>query len=252
MSNFKQMGLAVIQLSNQVFCDERLQRWEIENPLLPNPYYEFPFMIIPNFLDHELAHEITQSIYESSNAKQAQIKSMLLNSVVDSSVDESIRKTNIYNLSGLHCGIYQTLFQLHQPSIERFFNLSLTLATPVQALEYTQGSFYIKHADDSNELIDVEGNTVGFNCVAPQRKLTTVLFATAYDENASSEDIHNFSGGELIFNYLHDSEGNNIVLKPKLGDMIIFPSNPYFSHEVKAVKSGYRLSLVQWHNALIA
>ncbi|MBN2823814.1 MAG: 2OG-Fe(II) oxygenase [Campylobacterales bacterium] len=242
----------MIQISNEVFCDERLQVWDIENRILPNPYYDKPFLVIPNFLDEPLAHEISQSIYESSHAKKAQIKSMLLQSVVDASVDESIRKTNIYTLNELHTTIYHNLFRLHQPQMERFFNLSLTLSTPIQALEYTQGSFYIKHADDSNELIDKEGQTVGFNCVAPQRKLTTVLFATSYqDEAPKDEDTSHFSGGELLFNYLFDQQDNPITFKPRAGDMIIFPSNPYFSHEVKPVTSGYRVTLVQWHNALV-
>jgi SM-20-related protein len=38
-------------------------------------------------------------------------------------------------------------------------------------------------------------------------------------------------------------------LRPEAGDMVVFFSNPYFSHEVLPVKEGYRLSLVQWHNA---
>jgi len=240
----------MIQLSNYVFCDERLLEWHIDNPLLPNPYYDYPFMIIPNFIEHQLAREITQDIYKSANAKRAEVKSMLLNSVLDPSVDESIRKTNIYNLNPLHNELYQSIFMSHQPQIERFFNLSLTLATPIQALEYTKGSFYIKHADDSNELVDHEGNTVGFQCVAPQRKLTTVLFTTQYD-GVKEGSTQSFSGGELVFNYLFDAKGHNIVVKPNRGDMIIFPSNPYFSHEVKAVQSGYRLSLVQWHNAIV-
>jgi SM-20-related protein len=209
-------------------------------------------MIIPNFFDTELAYEVTQSIYKSSNAKEAEIKRMILNSVVDASVDKSIRKTNIYLLNELHSTIYQTLFNLHQPAIERFFNLSLTLSTSVQALEYTKGSFYIKHADDSNELINHEGNTIGFNCVAPQRKLTSVLFTTSYQAYpVLNNTAMHFSGGELLFNYLFDKDGTPVTFKPSMGDMIIFPSNPYFSHEVKPVQSGYRLSLVQWHNALI-
>ena len=32
--------------------------------------------------------------------------------------------------------------------------------------------------------------------------------------------------------------------------MIVFPSNPYFSHEVLTIRSGYRLSLVQWHDTI--
>ena len=33
--------------------------------------------------------------------------------------------------------------------------------------------------------------------------------------------------------------------------MIVFLSNPYFTHEVLEDKKGYRVSLVQWHDAII-
>ena len=59
-----------------------------------------------------------------------------------------------------------------------------------------------------------------------------------------------FTGGELMFNYLYGSEGEPVKIKPDAGDMIVFPSNPYFSHEVLPVHEGYRLTLVQWHDAI--
>ena len=39
--------------------------------------------------------------------------------------------------------------------------------------------------------------------------------------------------------------------KTKAGTMLVFLSNPYFTHEVLKVKQGRRISLVQWHNAII-
>lgn len=242
----------MIQISDKVFCDKRLLEWGICNPILPNPYNEYPFMVIKNFFDMTLMQEIAQSIYQNSNAQKAKVKQVILNSIIDSTLNEKIRKTNIYELDTLYTQLYHKNFMLHQSQIESFFNLSLTLSTPIQVLEYTQGSFYIKHADDSNELVDKQNRTIGFSCVAPQRKLTTVLFATSHqEEKVLDECNHAFSGGELLFNYLFDKEGNNIVLKPQAGDMIVFPSNPYFSHEVKVVTSGYRLSLVKWSNAIV-
>lgn len=55
-----------------------------------------------------------------------------------------------------------------------------------------------------------------------------------------------------MFNYLFDAQGNNIKFIPEAGDMIVFPSNPIFSHEVLRVEDGYRLTLVQWHNAIVS
>jgi len=125
----------------------------------------------------------------------------------------------------------------------------MTLSTDVQVLEYKEGFFYIKHADDSSEIIDQDKQTIGFKLVAPERKLSTVLFATSHITNVH-DGAQSFSGGELMFNYLYNSEGESVKIKPEAGDMIIFPSNPYFSHEVLPVEEGYRLTLVQWHDTV--
>jgi len=240
----------LVQISEYIYCNKAILELDIESRLMPNPYYEYPYMIIKGFMDSSLADEITESIYQSSNAKRAMVKSLLLNSVLNPTINEDIRKTNIYNLPDLYNDLYQKLFTIHQASIERFFNISLTLATPIQVLEYEEGSFYVKHADDSNELIDKDGKTVGFNCVAPNRKLTSVLFTTSYTDEIA-DDIYRFSGGELLFNYLSEKDGSVVTFKPESGDMILFFSNPIFSHEVKEVDSGYRVSLVQWHNGIV-
>jgi len=68
--------------------------------------------------------------------------------------------------------------------------------------------------------------------------------------NKKSQD---FSGGELMFNYLYSNEGETVKIKPEAGNMIILPSNPcnpYFSYEVLPSEEGYRLTLVQWHDAI--
>ncbi|MDX1296395.1 MAG: 2OG-Fe(II) oxygenase, partial [Sulfurimonadaceae bacterium] len=157
-------------------------------------------------------------------------------------------KTAIHKLPEPMLEEYRSSFLHHQRQIEEYFSIALTTATEVQALEYTQGAFYIKHADDSNEVVNEQGETIGFVQVAPLRKITTVLFATSHV--GSGGDATQFSGGELVFNYLYDRDGNQIRLQPKAGEMVIFPSNPLFSHEVLPVKEGYRLTLVQWHNGL--
>ena len=131
--------------------------------------------------------------------------------------------------------------------IEDFFKLALTTSTDVQVLEYLKGSFYAMHSDDSSMMYK-NSELVGFTPVTQQRKITTVLFTTSYDENTSD---NTFTGGELLFNFLFDENGNVVKIKPKAGDMVVFLSNPYFTHEVLKVIEGRRITLVQWHNAVI-
>lgn len=235
------------QISNKIFCDDFLIDLEFQNKLLPNPYYDYPYLIIKDFLPQSICEEIRNTIQHNNDATDAKIrqKNELL---LEETLNKQIRKTKIYELNASHKKIYEKSFYEHQKEIENFFSVALTTSTPIQVLEYTQGSFYKAHSDDSNVLLKDDA-VVGFVNVAPQRKVTSVLFMTT---NSEENDLNNsFSGGELVFNYLYDENKENITYKPQAGDMILFLSNPIFTHEVKEVKSGYRLTLVQWHDAIV-
>ncbi|NVJ54051.1 MAG: 2OG-Fe(II) oxygenase [Campylobacteraceae bacterium] len=230
------------QISNFVFCDKRLNDFDLEVKLLPNPYYDYPFLIIKDFLSPKICDELIQSIKKEEDFIDAKIKKEnYLNYT-----NKSIRKTKIYKLNDEYKSIYKKRFLAIQKQIEDYFSLALTISTKVQVLEYLEGSFYKAHSDDSNMLMKDE-ELIGFKNVAVNRKLTTVFFASSCSEK---ENFNTFSGGELLFNFLFDKEGNPIKYKPKAGEMIVFFSNPYFTHEVLKVEKGYRLSLVQWHDAI--
>lgn len=239
----------LIQISNKILLDEYIYNLDIQTNYLPNPYKETPYLIIKNFLE---AHELSlfvKEVSEDEDAEQAKVKSEVIHGVVEPKVIKKYRNTNIYSLDEHLEDIYKSKFQKYQKIIEEYFNVALTTSTDIQALEYQKGGFYIQHADDSNALIDKDKNIVGYTTIAPERKITTVLFATSHREDAN--DRFSFSGGELKFNFLKNIDGSEVILKPNAGDMVVFPSNPYFSHEVKEVKNGYRLTLVQWHNAIL-
>lgn len=238
------------QISNHVYCDDFIAGLKLTTHLLPNPYFDYPYLIIKNFLSPFACKEITGYTSHTSAIEQAKVKTTLLNSIVNPSVDESIRKTVHHKLPKRLTKTYDESFKMHQATIEEYFSLALTTSTKLQTLEYTKGSFYIKHADDSNELVNENGKTIGFKQMAPQRKLSTVLFTTSHIKHEC--DALSFKGGELVFNYLFDINGKQVKLTPEIGDMIVFPSNPIYSHEVLPIDDGYRLTLVQWHNAIIS
>lgn len=229
------------QISNYVYACDELLEWDIPTKRLPNPYHDFPYMVLEGVLSPAECRAITAAALADKEAVQAELRGR--------SLDTAIRKTDIHILSAEHRAIYDHRFEAVRHEIEEFFALSLTKATDVQVLGYESGSFYVKHSDDSSELRNNQGDVIGYRPVAPERKLTTVLFTTSYTPHPTDSD--HFSGGELLFNYLCDESGNTITLRPEAGDMVVFFSNPYFSHEVLPVKEGFRLSLVQWHDALM-
>ena len=233
------------QISNYIYCADFLTTFDIETKLLPNPYYDYPFLIIENFLDINECNEINKKVKEDDDFQKAQIKT--LDSVLLSETNEEIRKTNIYSLDEKYLELYTNKFLQYQAQIEDFFKIALTTSTSVQVLEYLKNSFYSMHSDDSSMLYK-DDNLVGFLPVARQRRISSVLFTTSNDELASE---NTFIGGELLFNFLYDEKGNEIKIKPKAGSMLVFLSNPYFTHEVLKVIEGRRITLVQWHNAII-
>lgn len=229
------------QISNFVFAKDELLEWNIPTKRLPHPYHDFPYLTIENFFTPEECQKITCFVVQDNAYEEAELRGKAL--------DKTIRNTALHTLPSHLQRLYDERFEEVRAQIEAFFSLSLANSTKVQVLSYTEGGFYLCHSDDSSELRDKNGDTIGFKPVAPERKLTTVLFATSWTSNPT--DTGHFSGGELLFNYLYDEDGNTITLRPKAGDMVVFFSNPYFSHEVLSVQKGFRLSLAQWHDALI-
>lgn len=240
----------MIQISTHVYCDSFFENIELDNKLLPSQYKDLPYLIIKNFFSQKSCERLVSLVQKDKKTKRkAQVKKEIFAGIIQPSTVEKYRKTNIYKLDEFYKKYYDKQFIKYKPVMEAYFSIALTLSTDVQVLEYKKGYFYIKHADDSSEIIDKNKQTIGFKLVAPQRKLSTVLFATSHESKVQNK-AQSFSGGELLFNYLYNSEGEPVKIKPEAGDMIIFPSNPYFSHEVLPVEDGYRLTLVQWHDAI--
>ena len=231
------------QISDKVFAKEFLFNVEIANPLLPSPYAEYPFLVFENFLDDETCQEIIKQSSTDADTVDATLRS-------DSHTrDQKIRKTKIHTLSVTHQKYYDNAFDALRPEIEAFFSLSLSSATKTQVLEYTKGAFYKAHADDSSVLVSKSGEILGFKQVAPQRKLTSLLLLSEQVEVVKT--AYQYSGGDLLFNYLQEVEGEILKLKAKMGTLIVFGSNPIYTHEVKPVTDGYRLTIAQWHDALL-
>ncbi|GGD42371.1 hypothetical protein GCM10012288_15800 [Malaciobacter pacificus] len=233
------------QISNEVFCEDFLLDFDIQTKLLPNPYYDLPFLIIEDFFTQKECELINEIIKDDDDFEKAQV--LIQEAVVTSKTNEKIRKTNIYKLDNILLNLYNERFNSYQKQIEDYFKLAISSSTNVQVLEYKKDSFYMMHSDDSSMLFKDE-KLVGFVPVTNERKVSTVLFTTSCEDEI---DKNSFQGGELLFNFLYDINGNQIKVKPKAGNMVVFLSNPYFTHEVLKVKQGRRISLVQWHNAIV-
>ncbi len=98
-------------------------------------------------------------------------------------------------------------------------------------------------------MVSKSSKIIGFKQVAPQRKITTLLFVSEQVEEVST--AYEFSGGSLLFNYFSGEDGKVVTLRPKMGSLIVFGSNPIYTHEVQPVTDGRRVTIAQWHDALL-
>lgn len=93
-----------------------------------------------------------------------------------------------------------------------------------QLLRYSPGGKYDVHADAEES----EGDGGRFF-----RRLDRDFSLLIYLND-------DYEGGELHFNAL------NFTYKPKMGDLILFPSNHVFGHESRPVISGIKYAIVSW------
>lgn len=136
--------LKVQQISNYVFCDARLNEMNIESKLLPNPYYDYPYMIISDFLKDFECDAINEFIKKENDFKLANLITKDSINLQDKKLDRTIRNTNIYKLDEVLEKLYFEKFRGVQKTIEDYFKLVITSSTDIQALEYNKG-FFIKH-----------------------------------------------------------------------------------------------------------
>lgn len=78
--------------------------------------------------------------------------------------------------------------------------------------------------------------------VRPTRRLSILTYLTSCKPTA---DKYSYSGGELMFPSLYDTELRQIVsLSPQAGDIIITPANDNYQHLVAEILAGERHNIV--------
>jgi len=84
------------QISNKIYCSDFLISFDIETKLLPNPYYDYPFLIIENFLDENECYEINKKVKEDDDYQKAQIKIQKL--ITTAKINEKNLEKQIFTL----------------------------------------------------------------------------------------------------------------------------------------------------------
>ena len=218
----------MIPISQRVYVLKEIWDMDFEKHPLASFYNEYPFLIFENVLDKKEIQKIFNSLKKGETYRAK---------LVDKGLDEDIRKTILHKPTNEIREIFDKLIKEKKDIIERFFGISLLSGTDIQILEYRDGGFYKRHADNSSEIYK-DKELVGYKLIRPERKITTLLFLN-----------DDFEGGEIEFSHLRYNNGERVIFKPKAGEMIVFPSHGLFAHEVKEVK-GNRFAIVKWWNVI--
>lgn len=115
------------------------------------------------------------------------------------------------------CDESELIFSNYVNSYAQRHNVSLSNSNEKYSygfVKYQTGEYYSNHSDDAGSQI---------------RKISTTLYL--------NED---YSGGEIFFDKI------NFLYKPKMGDLIIFPSSFPFSHEAKPVIAGTKYCVIKF------
>ena len=115
---------------------------------------------------------------------------------------------------------YQNYFIFEERNKDENLKYFLHKSTPVRFNRYPTGTMMRKHYDHIHSIFEGENKGV------PIVSIVGVL----------NDD---YEGGDFVFN-------NNHEVKLKTGDILIFPSNFLYAHEVKEITKGTRYSYVSW------
>jgi hypothetical protein len=119
-----------------------------------------------------------------------------------------------------------------------------------QCLIYFQGDHIGDHADDAASTEDEEGQLT-WHVIKPQRHVVAIMWLTGQEERLQGAGSLAFTGGELRFNSLLDEvSGEPLVIAPAPGKMVAFPASAWFRHEVLPVRSGVRIAVTRWWEAV--
>jgi Rps23 Pro-64 3,4-dihydroxylase Tpa1-like proline 4-hydroxylase len=111
--------------------------------------------------------------------------------------------------------LHQQLLKVVEKYSQDFPNFAPSVDTGYDLLRYQTGEFYTQHTD---------------SFVHQQRSVSCSL--------SLNDD---YTGGEFAF------FNREIVIRPKIGSVIVFPSNFMYPHEIMPVIEGTRYSIITWY-----
>lgn len=208
--------------------------------------FELPFIILSN---HYTDEECNKFIDFYNNYKK---ENELISAAVGTSnvQDTSIRDAKNVFIENELQDFYYSKFEPIREIINTKYCTKLIDKPVLLYLGYEKDGHYIAHNDSCQNYPDGT-----FKYDYTDRKFTVLSILTNQVE--TEDELNNYDthiGGSLEFTRIVsvvNSEEETIKYKLKKGDVLIFPSTPFYEHKVHKVLDGIRATMVQWWDAEI-
>jgi predicted 2-oxoglutarate/Fe(II)-dependent dioxygenase YbiX len=184
----------------------------------------------PAFLERDLCASIR---LEAAGAERRPAK--IVDDQGNKAVEPDYRSSKRVQLTSATVELLEHRFLSVKPELEEHFRLSLTLRSPMHALEYAPGDFFVPHID-----------TLGHSAEKTHERLVSaVLFLNAATYQPAADG---FGGGALVFYGLLKNAGAEAVGFPLVGEAGLFVAfKSEIVHEVQPVLYGRRFTVVGWY-----
>jgi hypothetical protein len=173
-----------------------------------------------NIISEDLCNKILNEYKNSNEWNETFVGDGTVNTNIRNCSDIQISDSNVidknYDIRKfLDVDLHQQLLKVVEKYSEEFPNFSPTIDTGYDLLRYETGQFYTQHTD---------------SFIQQQRSVSCSL--------SLNDD---YEGGEFAF---FDRE---IMIRPGVGSVIVFPSNFMYPHEVMPILKGTRYSIITWY-----
>lgn len=221
---------------SDIDVQEFKQHHEDKSFYFPNRKLEasHPLLIIPNFLTpDEVQMFIRQMI---SNLKYAELMTGM-NEAGERVYRPDYRSTGV--IRHVDVSLLNKKFEYIVDLIKNYwdadyeFGMSSTWAPMV----YAPGDHYKLHPDNMMP-------SPPYKILLPKYVFSCIIYLNDISREASQTDL-TFTGGELIFPQWEE-DGKPLIIPPKAGTLVLFPSNAHYQHQVNPVKEGIRLCIANW------
>lgn len=205
--------------------------------------FELPFILIKKHFNDEDCNKFIDFYNDYKKENELTNAAVGISNVQDTSIRDT---KNVFIENELQ-DFYYSKFEPIRECINMKYCTKLIDKPVLLYLGYEKDGHYIAHNDSCQ---NYPGGTFKYDY--DDRKFTVLSILTNQVQN--EDELNNYDthiGGSLEFTRICDNNYETIKYELKKGDVLIFPSTPFFEHKVHKVIDGIRATMVQWWDAEI-